>query len=181
MGLLSNLLNVIALVIFLFADIFADAKYARTGLELLTSSSSELGHPFAPWLVVIGAVGGFLLNILFWKNHSLVKRSFRIVFTLLSSVFFIICLCNAELALNNFRYCFPVLCLLSLRTIIWRNWILVIMKSREYSLLFIPLRVHQIILGYLLVEFLCLFGIYLFNEFGRYTSPDTSRLDYGIA
>lgn len=104
MGLLSNLLNVIALVIFLFADIFADAKYARTGLELLTSSSSELGHPFAPWLVVIGAVGGFLLNILFWKNHSLVKRSFRIVFTLLSSVFFIICLCNSELALNNFRY-----------------------------------------------------------------------------
>lgn len=104
MGLLSNLLNVIALVIFLFADIFAEAKYARTGLELLTSSSSELGHPFAPWLVAIGAVGGFLLNILFWKNHSLVKRSFRIVFTLLSSVFFIICLCNAELALNNFRY-----------------------------------------------------------------------------
>ena len=45
----------------------------------------------------------------------------------------------------------------------------------------IPLRIHQIIVSNLLIQFFGLFRIYLFNEFRGYPSPNASRLNDGIA
>lgn len=103
MGLLSNLLNAVALIIFLFADIFSDAKHAVTGMDLLMNGSLDLSHPFLPWLVVFGTLGGLSLNMLFWKNHSLLKRVARICFVLVTCAFFGACLVKPELAADNFR------------------------------------------------------------------------------
>lgn len=104
MGLLSSLLSVISLVIFLFADIFSDEKkHAVTGIDLLTEKSFSLEHQIVPWLVVVGTIGCLLLNLIFSRSHSSLKRFIRIVFAGLPCIFFGLCLTNTELIMTNYQ------------------------------------------------------------------------------
>ena len=47
--------------------------------------------------------------------------------------------------------------------------------------LFVPPRIHQIIVSNLLVQFLGLLRVYLFDKLGGYACPDAARLDDGVA